>query len=326
MSPSGDGLRSRLRGIAPLRGAVVGARLWRSRTRSFLKAAGFPELPPEDVVRTVYQVMLRREPDEGAVAQYVDAVRFGHVTAWDLVDRVRSSDEFRCRTPIGGPSLLQSLHLSRCEFIIGLPPARTIVDLGGSHTHSPWGGLVLMGYPYEFDDLVVVDLPPEDRHDLYRSEAWRSVHTPKGPARYEFRSMTDLSFAGDATVDLVYSGQSIEHVTADEAKVVMAEVLRVLRPGGVFAVDTPNAAVCRVQSPEFIDPDHKIEYTADHLLAVMRDAGFEIDEVKGLNLARQSLATGVFDEGEVAANCGVHAEAASCYLLAVVARKPATGA
>ena len=55
--------------------------------------------------------------------------------------------------------------------------------------------------------------------------------------------------------DLVYSGQSIEHVTPSDADIVIKEVARVLRPGGWFALDTPNARVTRVQQPDLIDPD-----------------------------------------------------------------------
>ena len=35
--------------------------------------------------------------------------------------------------------------------------------------------MVLMGYPYAFDELVVVDLPPDDRNDLYKETVARDV-------------------------------------------------------------------------------------------------------------------------------------------------------
>ena len=273
-------------------------------------------------MRTAYKVILRREPDEAELDKYVDGLRLFRLNAWDIVDHLRTFDEYRNRTPVGAPSLLQSLHISRCEFIIGLPPAKRIIDLGGSHTNDPRGGLVLLGYPYDCDDLVIVDLPPEDRHDLYKSRAWTSTPTPRGPVRYEFRSMTDLSFAADGSVDLVYSGQSIEHVTPDDAKRVFAEVHRVLTPGGWFALDTPNGPVCRLQSPELIDPDHEVEYSLPELVGALEDAGFGVVERKGLNLAASSVATNEFRPGDVAAAWGVFADGESCYLLALVARKP----
>ena len=124
---------------------------------------------------------------------------------------------------------------------------------------------MVLGYPYDFDELVVVDLPPDDRHPLYHSERFGTGDTERGQVRYEYRSMADLSFADDASVDLVYSGQSIEHVTEADGETVLKEAFRILRPGGYMAIDTPNGRVCRLQQPAFIDPDHKVEYTLDEL-------------------------------------------------------------
>jgi ubiquinone/menaquinone biosynthesis C-methylase UbiE len=50
--------------------------------------------------------------------------------------------------------------------------------------------------------------------------------------------MTDLGGIPDGSFDLIYSGQSIEHVTADEADKVLLEARRVLRPGRFDAADT----------------------------------------------------------------------------------------
>ena len=43
-----------------------------------------------------------------------------------------------------------------------------------------------------------------------------------------------------------------------------------LRPGGYFALDTPNGRLTRLQQADFIDPDHKIEYTFEQLFAKLR--------------------------------------------------------
>ena len=281
----------------------------------------FSGLPPEDQVRYAYEVLLRREPDPGALATYVPQLRDGHLAVGAFLDGLRTSEEFRVRTPVGEASFLQSLHFSRIELILGLPPAKRIVDLGGSATYSELGALVLLGYPYDFDLLTIVDLPPEDRHDLYKSEAWRRVETAQGPVEYVYGSMTDLSFVDDGTVDLVFSGQSIEHVSRADAQVVLQEVARVLRPGGHVVLDTPNGPVCRLQTPDFIDPDHEHEYSLAELEALVTGAGLVVTERKGLNLGVRSVAAGRFDAAEFAAHPGVFADAESCYLLAVTARK-----
>jgi SAM-dependent methyltransferase len=269
-----------------------------------------------------YNILLRREPDEPAWSEQAGALAAGDLSAADVVDRIRCSGEYRTQVPVGPNSLHSSLHYSRCEFIIGLPPARRIVDLGGGHTIDPRGAMVLLGYPYDFDELVIVDLPPDDRHPLYHSERFAGLDTDQGTVRYEYRSMADLSFAEDDSVDLVYSGQSIEHVTIEDGDAVLDESFRILRPGGFMAIDTPNGTVCRLQQDSFIDPDHKVEYRLDELRAKVVRAGFEVLTERGLNWGGPAVADGRFDLEALAGNYGVFHDAESCYLLALLIRKP----
>ena len=134
--------------------------------------------------------------------------------------------------------------------------------------------------------------------------------------------MSDLSFADEATVDLVYSGQSIEHVTEDEGDVVLKESFRVLKPGGFMAIDTPNGLVCRLQQASFIDPDHKVEYTLGELRDKVTSAGFTVLTERGLNWGGPGVARGVFDQDSLAGNRGIYYDAAGSYLLALVIQKP----
>ncbi len=203
---------------------------------------GYRQLPPRQAVRMAYNALLRREPDEPTWTEQTAAMAAGALTHEDVVDRIRCSNEFRTQVLVHPANLHSALHASRCEFIIGLPPARRIIDLGGGHTTDARGALVVLGYPYDFDELVVVDLPPDDRHPLYHSDRFDGAETDRGRVRYEYRSMTDLSFAADDSVGLVYSGQSIEHVTESDGDVVLAEVHRF----GALAADSPALHCCRI--------------------------------------------------------------------------------
>src|ERR1019366_5555560 len=232
-------------GTGPAGGAVakvtpqlqrIERKIRREATR--LAALSFDQLPPREAVRMAYNVLLRRDPDEPAWSDQAGAIGAGNLSCTDVADRIRCSSEYRTLVPVGPANLHSSLHFSRCEFIVGLPPAQRIVDLGGGHTTDARGALVLLGYPYDFEELVVVDLPPDDRHPLYRSERFGGLEIEQGTVRYEYRSMADLSFADDASVDLVYSGQSIEHVTEADGDTVLEEAFRILRPGGYMAIDT----------------------------------------------------------------------------------------
>jgi SAM-dependent methyltransferase len=298
----------------------VGRRARREATR--LLDLPFEQLAPRQAVRLAYNVLLRRDPDEPAWSEQVEAIATGRLTRGDMIDRIRCSSEYRTQVPVGPAGLHSSLHASRCEFIAGLPPARRIVDLGGGHTTDPRGALVVLGYPYDFEELVVVDLPPDDRHPLYHSDRFGAGDTERGRVRYEYRSMSDLSFTGDASVGLVYSGQSIEHVTEADGDLVLKECLRILEPGGYLAIDTPNGRVCRLQQTALIDPDHEIEYTLGQLRDKVHRAGFHVLAERGLNWGGPAVTAGRFDPVALAGNYGVYYDAESCYLLALLVQKP----
>jgi SAM-dependent methyltransferase len=274
-----------------------------------------------EVLDLVYELVLAREPDPTAAAEYLEVLQSGAVTPQALTDWVIASGEWWSVTPFSG--LGRSLHLSRMLFVRSLPPAKRILDLGGTALENATGALVLMGYSYPFEELTVIDLPSEERNELYQESVAHDVtHTALGPVRYRYHSMVDLSDYPDDSVDLVYSGQSIEHVPLDVADTVLAEVRRVLRPGGYLGLDTPNARVTRLQQPEFIDPDHEHEYTDAELRAKLAAAGFEVTGAWGLNHAGPSLAAGAFDADSVATARGLFHQIEDCYLLAYLCRVP----
>jgi SAM-dependent methyltransferase len=273
------------------------------------------------VLDVVYELILAREPDPTGTASYLSGLADGSLTPQQVAQAAVASGEWWSVTPFAG--LGQSLHFSRMMFVRSLPPGKRILDLGGTALGNATGALVLMGYPYVFDDLVVIDLPSEERNEIYREESAHVVTDTKlGPVRYRYHSMVDLSDYADGTVDLVYSGQSIEHVPLDVADVVLSEVRRVLKPGGYLGLDTPNARVTRLQQAEFIDPDHEHEYTDAELRAKLVRAGFEVVEARGLNYAGPSLAAGRFDVDAVAMARGMFSEIEDCYLLSYVCRVP----
>ncbi|MDE3205318.1 MAG: class I SAM-dependent methyltransferase [Acidobacteriota bacterium] len=287
------------------------------------RAPRFADLAPEAAVDLAYQVMLRRSPDPGGRDNSLALLRSG-LTNQELVDSLRASSEYHRDVRYPGKLLGHSLHASRCQFVRSLPPGRVIVDLGGTDLGNPAGAMVAMGYPYRFDSLTIIDLPSEDRHEIYRQDATtsESVDTPLGPVTYRYHSMTDLSGIPDDSVDLVYSGQSIEHVPPEAGRHVLAEVARILRPGGHLGLDTPNGTVTRLQQDEFVDPDHEVEYRLDELRDLIEGSGLAVVDCKGANYSGRGLAAGRFDVDEVAANSGLYWDAAACYLLCVVATKP----
>jgi SAM-dependent methyltransferase len=273
------------------------------------------------VVEVGYRAVLQRRSDPWGRRDYLGRFRAGGLSIEQFGRELLESPEFERVS--ARQNLVRSLHHSRCAFVRSLPPARRILDLGGTNLQHEDGAMVTMGYPYAFDELVIVDLPPDERHPLYNRGGVRADTVSRlGKITYAYHSMEDLSEYADGSFDLVYSGQSIEHVPVDVADKVLESAFRVLRRGGLLAVDTPNGRVTRLQQDEFIDPDHKYEYSPEELEAKLTRAGFDIVERKGLNLGLASVASGEFDESEYAENVGVFADPDACYLLAYICRKP----
>jgi ubiquinone/menaquinone biosynthesis C-methylase UbiE len=127
----------------------------------------------------------------------------------------------------------------------------------------------------------------------------------------------------DSSVDMVFSGESIEHITEAEGDSVCQEAYRILKPGGYFCLDTPNAALTRIQCPDkFIHPEHKIEYYVHELKSKLERWGFKVIEEKGLCAMPNSLQSGQFNDEEILLNEGVFENAAECYLFFLKAIKP----
>jgi hypothetical protein len=260
-----------------------------------------------------YQMLLNRHMDPGGRQAYVPLLDRGHMSRYQFIVTLINSNEFKA------PQISETLHRSRLQLVRQLPRADVIVDLGGSCAARPEGALVVMGYPHRFKSLTIVEPPREERHAIYSDHCgeYREVIQSRcGPVRYLFTSMTDLSAIAQGSADLVYSGESIEHVTREEAKTTFKEVLRILKPGGSFCLDTPNRAVTSLQCPtEYINPDHKYEYTHVELSTLLRKSGFEIREAKGLCLAEQSVKGGTFLPDECIRNEGIFDNIAASYLL-----------
>lgn len=304
--------------------ATIGRRQLRAGARRVVAAlrSRRPSGGNRSFVRRAYQMILRREADAAGLHQYTSRLDRGEMTRDEVIDALIDSAEFFFAFDDRSNNL--ALHLGRCQFASRLPAARRILDLGGTALDEPAGALVMLGYRHQFERLVVVDLPSEERHTLYAEGLSRTdtFQSALGPVEYRYHSMTELGDYPDASFDLVYSGQSIEHITESEADRVIAEVHRVLAPGGWFCLDTPNGPVCRLHSTALINPDHKVEYSHPELATKLAAAGFTIEWAGGIGHMGGSLARGSFSFREPVRNWAVYPDPEMCYLLAYHCRRP----
>ena len=79
-------------------------------------------------------------------------------------------------------------------------------------------------------------------------------------------SVTAVPIADANSFDVIVCFEAIEHIDAHEA--LVAEVLRLLRPGGLFIVSTPNKSVYRANGEE-PNPFHVRELTFEELNALL---------------------------------------------------------
>ncbi|MBW0000470.1 MAG: class I SAM-dependent methyltransferase [Verrucomicrobia bacterium] len=188
---------------------------------------------------------------------------------------------------------LHFIHNARLKVVRTLlPPGDVILDLGGAY--SP---LYRMGYPHPFKKLVLIDLPPERRHQEFRRVELER-HSRGGEISILYADMSELSGIDDGSVDLVWAGQVIEHLSPETGRRMSQHVFRVLRRGGSFCLDTPNGLLSSMHAAtagkRMIHPDHKIEYGPSDLRRMLKACGFDIAVEKGLCHMVRTLRSGQF--------------------------------
>ncbi|SDI94440.1 2-polyprenyl-3-methyl-5-hydroxy-6-metoxy-1,4-benzoquinol methylase [Frankineae bacterium MT45] len=277
----------------------------------------------EEFIDRAYSVFLNRPGDEDGRAHNLGLLRAGQASRHDLVIGFTSTNEYIDREING--QVLHAFHGGRVTWTRSLPPARRILDLGGTALGDDRGALVGMGYPYSFDEVVIIELPPEDRHGLYRTPPNRSVQLDQGQVTYMYRSMVDLADLPDASFDMICSAQTFEHVYPDAGVHILKEVTRLLTPDGVLALDTPNKPVSYLQArdmgEEVINPDHKKEYTHAEMLELFVNAGLRVVRQHGIGYMPQSVAEDRYIKEEHVRYPGLYDDIEKCYTLAYLATR-----
>jgi SAM-dependent methyltransferase len=82
------------------------------------------------------------------------------------------------------------------------------------------------------------------------------------------------------SVDLVFAGQTSEHLWAEELAGFLLEAHRVLTPGGLLALDSPNRLV--TEHLLWSHGGHTIELAAGEMEHLLELAGFDVETVAGV--------------------------------------------
>lgn len=192
-------------------------------------------------------------------------------------------------------------HLHRYLFALQFCAGKDVLDIASG---EGYGTFVLSGVARRTDG---VELSPEAvRHAAarYRREN----------LTYRQGSCTEIPIA-DASVDVVVSFETIEHFTEHER--FLAEILRVLRPGGVLVISSPDRTTYSPPGKP-ANPYHVRELTSDEFKQLVDDH-FEHVEYGGQKATAGSLILPVVD-GPAALECFSSAEPGSFSQQATIAR------
>ena len=88
---------------------------------------------------------------------------------------------------------------------------------------------------------------------------------------------SNLDAFADGELDVVFSSNMLEHLDRTEVTATLAEVYRVLKPGGRFVTIQPNYRYC---SREYFDDyTHRLVFSHVSLADLLGSAGFRVDVV-----------------------------------------------
>jgi SAM-dependent methyltransferase len=102
------------------------------------------------------------------------------------------------------------------------------------------------------------------------------------PSEVEWLSRTlgDLTPVATSCVDLVYAGQTLEHLWPEDVVGFLLEAHRVLKPGGRIVLDSPNRRISIAM--RWLQPEHTVEFTVSEIKELLACAGFVDIEIRGL--------------------------------------------
>ncbi len=256
------------------------------RTDSMLELLELEGVTAMEKAQMIYHFVLNRAIDEAGAATCAEDIKNGDFSTSGLIERIVESVEFE--QPYLRPPPLQRLHGARSTWVSSLPPGKRVLDIGGSSPTEPAGALIELGYAHKPEKLTIFDKPPHEQfwgtpnysQDNTRTYPWGEVQYMHGYAE-DILKNEELR---EQMFDIIYMGQVVEHIYEDKMLGVLKWIRSHLADGGTFFFDTPNRLITLFQTGEgeYIDPDHKTEYTPDEFAELLLEAGLKVTKEWGI--------------------------------------------
>lgn len=164
------------------------------------------------------------------------------------------------------PDISHLLHHLRGEAFKRAPRgAKTLVSVGCAGT---W-----------YFDWIRETYGPVDRHIGVEFYSPRPSNLPPG-VEWVANTAGSMPEIGTAAADAVISGENLEHLWPEDVCGFFLESHRILRPGGILMIDSPNRSITSRYG--WSHPEHTVELTAAETVRMTTLAGFDVTAVKGL--------------------------------------------
>ena len=194
-----------------------------------------------------------------------DILSHFHVLAdyFEKIGRVENKSGFKTDFPA---FFLHSIHMKAYEFVVPYCCDKKVLDVGCS---LGTGEFVLAD---SVERIVAVDMNEEALEFASRSIDRENVEFMKADAR-------ELPFEKES-FDVVIAFQLIEHIQPIQVKAFLLEISRVVKPGGLCLIVTPNRKfrLLPFQSPFF--GEHYQEFTVRNLRKALVPVFNEV-QIKG---------------------------------------------
>jgi hypothetical protein len=158
------------------------------------------------------------------------------------------------------------VHEERTRRLAAMPPGAKVVLSAGCA--GPWY--------FEWLDAAY---PGIERHIGLEAYLPKPTDLPER-ITWLAESVRSMRSVDDDAVDLVFSGQNVEHLWAADLVGFLLESRRVLRDGGWLVIDSPNAFVS--DALNYLMPEHVAELTPMEITELLGLAGFRDVTIHGI--------------------------------------------